>query len=91
MRVPELSRPVNRSAARAAPRPFAGVGPQSIVCVTGSCTSTQCCVDLPVIGKKCIPNPLHVGGVAVKACLEKIFPHPQACFFVNGKKIACLG
>lgn len=95
MRFPEQLEPVERDRylSGRAVRSGGGRGamPQSIACVTGTCTAEQCCVKLPVIGTRCIPNPLKVGGVAVRACLEQILPRPKACFYVNNKQIACLG
>jgi hypothetical protein len=92
MRFPEQLEPVQREryGCGRAVRGGAGVTPQSISCVTATCTAEQCCVTLPVIGKRCVPNPLHVGGVTAKACLERIFP-PRACIYVADKQIACFG
>jgi hypothetical protein len=94
MRFPEQLEPVHREryvSGRAVRGRAGGATPQSIACVTGTCTAQQCCVDVPVIGKRCIPNPLGMGGATAKACLERLLPRPRACFYVNNQKVACLG
>jgi hypothetical protein len=93
MRFPEQLEPVQREryGSGRAVRSGGGATPQSIACVSATCTAEKCCVTLPVIGKRCIPNPLHVGGVTAKACLERLLPKPRACFYIDNKQVACLG
>jgi hypothetical protein len=66
-----------------------GLLPQSVACVNGSIQNGSICVDLPVVGRKCIPVGTHVAdGVSASVCLERVFP-PKVCAHVLGNQF-CL-
>jgi hypothetical protein len=87
MNQPSLSHPVLRGASRVPAR--SGIVPQSIACVTGTVENGAICVDLPIIGKKCINVGLNIAnGLSASVCLESIFP-PKVCANVLGQQF-CL-
>ncbi len=85
MVLPMQTQPVQRSS-RA---PAGGVLPQSVACVTGAVENGSICVNLPVVGKKCVNVGTHFAdGATASVCLETLFP-PKVCAHVMGSQF-CL-
>lgn len=84
MSFPNQSAPVLRDPLMPGRTP-AKAGVRESLCVTGSCTSTQCCVS--ILGQSvCISNPIGISG-SVQACLEGL---TTVCFYINNTKIGCV-
>ncbi|WP_147426732.1 hypothetical protein [Trinickia fusca] len=80
MNLPLQSRPVARRERQM------GILPQSVACVHGTVENGAVCVNLPIIGKKCIDVGLHfANGLSASVCLERIFP-PKVCAEVAGSR-----
>jgi len=88
MALPVQTQPVERSTHRPA-APARGVQPQSVACVTGSVENGSICVNLPMVGKKCVAVGTHVAdGASASVCLEQVFPL-KVCAHVMGSQF-CL-
>jgi hypothetical protein len=67
MNLPIQSKPVNRQSTASAAALNDAVNPS--VCVGGSVNGRKICVNLPVIGTKCINSPISLPvGASVRAC-----------------------
>jgi hypothetical protein len=86
MNLPEQHPPAERDPSAAVRRRWRGtIAPQSL-CVDGTCTATQCCVNAPFLGNVCTSNPTGISGVTVQGCLNGT----TVCFSINGVQIACV-
>jgi hypothetical protein len=79
MNPPIQSRPVMRDVSRYPIKSGYSTGPSQIACVAVNCDANQCCLNLPIIGNICIPNPIHTPLPGAKCCLESIFPVRVCC------------
>ena len=82
MNLPIQSQPVNRQKTFIA-TPAEGVNPS--ICVGGSVSGRQICVNVPVLGRKCITSPIPIpAGASVRACTCNHFGVPTGvCIDAN--------